>query len=150
MAEAAGLRRWIEVRRAGSRHHHPGQGKRTRRRARLAGTLEDLDDDHATAAAWAWRTRIGWRSGFFGLGRCRHREQLPGKGDIGLAAGAGEQAVVTDTVEALRQNMKQEATDERVGAERHRALAVGTWAQTSRRGRECPTTASHVLGRSCL
>jgi len=94
----------------------------------LAGTLEDLDDDHATAAAWAWRTRIGWRSGFFGLGRCRHREQLPGKGDIGLAAGAGEQAVVTDTVEALRQNMKQEATDELVGAERHGALAVGTVA----------------------
>jgi len=94
----------------------------------LAGRLEDLDDDHATAAAWTWRTGIGWWSGFFSLSRCRHREQLPGKGDIGLAAGAGEQAVVTDTVEALRQNMKQEATDELVGAERHGALAVGTIA----------------------
>src|SRR5260221_5109369 len=128
MAEAAGIRRWIEVRRAGSRHHQPGRGKRVGRRARWAGTLEDLNADSATAAAWAWRTRIGWRSGFFGLGRCRHREQLPGKRDIGLAAGAGEQAVVTDTVEALRQNMKQEATDELVGAERHGALAVGTVA----------------------
>jgi hypothetical protein len=84
----------------------------------LSGTREDLDDDHATAAAWAWRAWIGWRSGFFGLSRRRHREQLPGKGDIGLAAGAGEQAVVTDPVEALRQNMEQEATDELVGAER--------------------------------
>ena len=62
------------------------------------------------------------------LGRCRHREQLPGKRDIGLTAGAGEQAVVTDTVEALRQHMEQEATDELVGAERHGALVVDTVA----------------------
>ncbi len=35
---------------------------------------------------------------------------------------------MTDTVEALRQDVEQEATDELVGAERHGALAVDTVA----------------------
>ena len=43
---------------------------------------------------------------------CGRSEQLPGTRDIGFAAGAGEEAVVTDAVEALRQNVEQEAADE--------------------------------------
>src|ERR1700730_3724981 len=108
--------------RAGSRRHRPGWCGTNRRRARLHPTLEDLDDDHAPATArtgWSW---IGWFSRF----NCRrHREQLPDAGDIGLAAGAGEQAVVSNAVEALRQDVQQEASDELVGAERHRAIALG-------------------------
>src|SRR5215469_11163511 len=48
--------------------------------------------------------------------------------DIVFAAGAGEEAVMADAVEALRQNMEQEAADEFVRTERHDALAVGAIA----------------------
>src|SRR3712207_6869182 len=104
MAEARRPGWRVEVCRAGSRHSGPGTGGRRWRGARPGGTAEDLDDDHAAAAARAWRTRtrLRGRRGCFGLRRRRHAEQLPGPRDIGLAAGAGEQAVVADAVEALR------------------------------------------------
>ena len=69
--------------------------------------------DADPAAEWCLRARSG----------CGRSEQLPGACDIGLAAGAGEQAVMTDAVEALRQNVEQEAANELVRAERHGALA---------------------------
>src|ERR1700738_663562 len=49
--------------------------------------------------------------------------------DVVGARAAGEQAVVTDAVEALRQDVDQEATDELAGGERHELLAraaIGT------------------------
>ena len=98
MAEAARLRREVEVGRAASRRHHPGAGGWC---AGLSDTTEDLDDDHAAAAAWAWRPWIGRRGGFSRLARCWGGEQVPGACDIGLATGAGEQAVVPDAVEAF-------------------------------------------------
>src|SRR5438477_43970 len=48
--------------------------------------------------------------------------QLLGARDVGLAAGAGQQAVMADTMKALRQYVEQEAPDELVGAERHCAV----------------------------
>ena len=48
-------------------------------------------------------------------------DQFSGARDIGLAGGAGEQPVVTDAVEALGQDVEQEAPDELVGRERHGA-----------------------------
>jgi hypothetical protein len=48
-------------------------------------------------------------------------DQFPGARDIGLAGGAGEEAVMTDAVEPLRQDVEQEAPDELVGREHHRA-----------------------------
>ena len=67
-----------------------------------------------TATAGAWRTQVGQRSGVLDLGwrRRRRSEQLPRTRDIVFAAGTGEEAVVTDAVEALRQNVEQEAADE--------------------------------------
>ncbi len=44
--------------------------------------------------------------------------------EVGLAGGAGEQAVVPDAMEAARQDMEQEPADELVGGERHDLLAV--------------------------
>jgi len=61
----------------------------------------------------------------FSLSWRRRREQRAGQRDIELAAAAGEQAIVTDAVEALGQNVEQEAADELVGAERHGTLPVG-------------------------
>jgi hypothetical protein len=61
-------------------------------------------------------------------GRRRGREQLAGSTEICLAGSAGEQAVVTDAMEAARQDMEQEAADELVGRERHDVLPVGAVA----------------------
>ena len=46
-------------------------------------------------------------------------DQVLCAGDVGLAASAGQQPVVADAMEPLRQNMEQEAPDELVGARRH-------------------------------
>src|SRR3954465_4683753 len=73
-----------------------------RRTARCAAPLEELDDDHATAAAGTWRATLGCGAVCLGcVVRCRRLcrrlrggDQLPGSCDVGLAGGAGEQAVV--------------------------------------------------------
>ena len=103
-----------------------------RRAARCAAALEDLDDDHAAAAARAWRAMVCRGAGgsvgvvalaggsTAGIGR---GDQLSGARDIGLAAGAGEQPVVADAVEPLGQDVEQEAPDELVG---RRASSCGT------------------------
>ena len=46
---------------------------------------------------------------------CRHGEQLASPGDVVGARATGEQAVVADVVEALRQDVDQEAADELAG-----------------------------------
>lgn len=95
-----------------------------RRCAGLTLALEGFYDDHAPAAAGAWRpyvVRLGPRVGR--RGRC-NTEQLAYSFEMRLAGGAGEQAVVTDAVEALWQNVEQEAADELVGGQRHDLLAV--------------------------
>jgi hypothetical protein len=53
--------------------------------------------------------------------------------DIVFAAGSGQEAVVTDAVEALGQNVKQEAANEFVRTECHGALAIGTVAAIAKR-----------------
>jgi len=87
--------------------------------ARREAALEYLDDDHAAAAA---RTRVRERLvglgaiGIRGLGLCRrHVEQTARPGDVVGARGAAEQTVVTDAVEALRQDVDEEAADELAG-----------------------------------
>src|SRR5438270_814117 len=92
----------------------------TRRAARRTAALEGFDDDHPPAAARAWRAMVCRRTGrlirVVGLGRYiprRHGrgDQFPGTRDVGVAAGAGEQPVVADPVEALGQGVEQEAPD---------------------------------------
>jgi hypothetical protein len=60
--------------------------------------------------------RLGWR-------RC-HGKQFAGARNIEFAHGAGEQAVVADAVEAMWQDMEQEAPNELVRRERHDALPL--------------------------
>ena len=64
---------------------------------------------------------IGSAAFDLGLGR---GEKLAGARDVGLAAGAGEQAIVADAMEALGQDVEQEAADELVGVERHGPVAL--------------------------
>src|SRR6202023_2230773 len=89
--------------------------------------------DHATAAA---RTRVREWLGIVGLGaaiipglglRRRHVEEAARPGNVVGACGAGEQAVVADAMEALRQDVDEEAADELAGGECHDLLAtIGT------------------------
>ena len=51
-------------------------------------------------------------------------EQLASACDVGGAVAVGEQAIVSDAMEALGQHVDQEATDELVGRQRHRLVAA--------------------------
>ena len=75
-------------------------------------TLEDFDDDQATAAAGTdGLALIGGGSDGLAFRFC-NGEQLARLGDIVGARAAGEQAVVADAVEAVWQDMDQESADE--------------------------------------
>ena len=89
--------------------------------------LEDLDDDHATAAAWTNRL-AGIDGGTGDLGLCRrYVEQLARPRDIAGARAAGEQAIVADAVKAVRQDVDQEAADELGGGQCHDLVAITTF-----------------------
>src|SRR6202011_1776999 len=94
--------------------------------------LENLDDDHASAAAWA-KVREGGRLvaiiiiGICSLALGLANEQLAGACDVIGAGSLGEQAVVSDAVEALRQDMDEEAADELVCCGRHHLVAIGAF-----------------------
>jgi hypothetical protein len=77
----------------------------------LAAWLEGLDDDHAGAAARAWTGQHAGLVGGGGLGRLvffwagRHREQLARVRNVCGARAVGEQPIVPDAMEALRQHV---------------------------------------------
>ena len=51
-------------------------------------------------------------------------KQLASAGQVGGALAVGEQAVVADAMEALGQDVDQEAADELVGGQRHRLVSA--------------------------
>ena len=80
----------------------PGAGGRA---ARCAAACKDLDNDHAAAAARAWRAMIGRGVRIGGVVYCQRLDlhhwsshQRPSARDVGLAAGAGQQPVVADAM----------------------------------------------------
>src|SRR5258708_38352236 len=98
---------------------------------------EGLDDKYADTAAGA---RMLWLFRVPGLNACRsvggfdgidrdewYREQLAGPRDILGAGLAGEQTVVADAVEALRQHVHQEAADELVDIQWHHLVSLGAF-----------------------
>ena len=85
---------------------------------------EDLDDDHATAAAWTIRLAgIDSGSGRLAVRFCSG-EQLTRACDVVGARAFGEQAVVADAVQAFWQHVDEEAADELVCAERHAFVSI--------------------------
>ena len=54
----------------------------------------------------------------------RHGKQFAGSRDVAGARAAGEQAVVADAVEAVRQDVDQESADELAGGECHDLLTI--------------------------
>ena len=55
--------------------------------------------------------------------RSRDREQLAGMSQVILTPGVGEQAVVSDAMESLGQDMDEEAPDELAGGQDHGFVA---------------------------
>src|SRR5215468_1466374 len=107
------------------------------RASRSLGLLpwqEGLDDAHAAAAARAGmlgRIRLFGlcMGGLDGLDRDeRHCEQVADACNILGASWTGQQAVVTDAMEALWQHVHQEAADELVGIECHYLVSLPTFA----------------------
>ena len=94
------------------------------RRACPEGRLEDVDDEHATAAAWTGWSWVGW------LVRCAvalitgTARSSRARATFGLAASVGEQTVVADAMETSRQDGQQKASDELVGMGPHGAMAA--------------------------
>src|SRR4051794_26815327 len=89
---------------------------------------EDLDNDHATATAWTSRlVTTGRCIGWVVAGRLCG-EQLSRTCDVVGAGRLGEQAVVADAVEAVRQDVNEEATDELVCCERHVLVSLTAFA----------------------
>jgi hypothetical protein len=83
---------------------------------RLAAARESLDDDHAAAAARAWtRQRAGlFERGFGRLGffwARRQGEQLARVRNVSGSVAVGEQPIVSDAMETVRQHVDQEAPD---------------------------------------
>src|SRR6202043_114334 len=89
----------------------------------------DLDGDHTPAAAGTNIPLFVVGTTFSAIARIRRRgwlgyaEELAGHCDIDGPVGIGEEAVMTDAVEPVGQDMDQEAADELVGVERHQLVA---------------------------
>src|SRR5262245_41625848 len=84
--------------------------------------VEHLDDAHAATATRARRIErvIGRVVGALGRNvRLRRAQELARGGDLLGLGGAGEEAVMANAMEALRQDVDEEATDELAGGERH-------------------------------
>ena len=113
---------------AGSWRTLPVRQCADRGRAGMTLSFEGLDDDHASAAAGAWRTCIGGLFREIGLGRRGDGQKHADAVEAGFAARGGKQAIMPDAVEAARQEVNQEAADELVGRQRHDLLALGAVA----------------------
>lgn len=90
----------------------PGHGECSRvvvrvpRSARLPPSLGHFDDDHAPSTTGAWWAEV-----------VRPLRLIIREGEVGLARAAGEQAVVADAMEAARQDVEKEASNELVGSQ---------------------------------
>ena len=106
----------------------PGHDALVWRSTRLPPAFEHLDDDHASAAAWAWRADLDRLVGCVVSRRRDSVQEFAGASDADLSGTAGEQTVMPDAVEPARQNVEQEAANELVGGKRHDLLPVAALA----------------------
>ena len=121
--------------------------------------IESLDDDHASATAgafvhlgiWCFRTI---RSGGIGVGTsCR--EQLASPRDGLGARRICKESIVADAVEALQQNMHEEAANELMRRQRHDLVAAWPFdsvilvseGDASRVGRNQPAVGDACVGQ---
>src|SRR5205807_9222001 len=79
-------------------------------------------DDYWLSPLFAFVTTIGAAALAARRGWGGEAEEPTGQCDVVGPIGVGEEAVVTDAVEPIGQDMDQEAADELVGVERHQLL----------------------------
>ena len=86
-------------------------------RHRFLAAPEDLDDAHGSAATGTWFAQGEWDD--LGMGSWRgdlfgtlDAEQGADHSDVGLAGRTGQQAIMPDAMEAIGQDVDQEAADE--------------------------------------
>src|SRR5205085_3156835 len=97
--------------------------------AELAAGFEGLDDDHPPAAARASIPVFVVVTIFGVIARPARRswvgygEEPAGQCNVVGPVGIGEEAVMTDAMKSVGQDMDQEAADELVGVERHKLIA---------------------------
>ena len=89
------------------------------------GGVEGLDDPHPAAAARTWRRLdgclglIGAADAFGFLSSALRLRAVLGTAPASRAMAVGEQPVMADAVEAIRQDVQQETADELAGGELH-------------------------------
>src|SRR5271157_665256 len=90
-----------------------------------ARAIEGADDPHAAAAAGAgWRLVVDARfiigivAMAIGQGG-HHRQELAAQGNFVGAVAVGEQPIMTNAVESVRQHVEQKTTDELAGRKPH-------------------------------
>ncbi len=91
--------------------------------ARRRAAREGLDDDHAAAATCRLVVIRSIGIGRFAL-RLWPSEQFADARDVVGARGLGQQAVVADAVEALRQDVNEESADELVCGKCHLLVSI--------------------------
>src|SRR5215467_13963672 len=97
--------------------------------AGLAAGFEGLDDDHPPAAARASIPVFVVATIFGVIARparwswVGYGEEPAGQCNVAGPVGIGEEAVVTDAMKSVGQDMDQETADELVGVERHELVA---------------------------
>src|SRR5215468_2954250 len=97
--------------------------------AGLAAGFEGLDDDHPPAAARASIPVFVVATIFGVIARparwswVGYGEEPAGQCNVAGPVGIGEEAVVTDAMKSVGQDMDQETADELVGVERHKLIA---------------------------
>ena len=95
----------------------------------MFAALKGLDDDHPSAATGAWVREYLWLivvSGIICFGLlmpCHNTEQLTHFHQVPGSPGIGEQAVVTDTVEAVRQDMDEKTANKLTRFQGHGLLS---------------------------
>ena len=95
----------------------------------MLSTREGLDDEHRGAAVSAHEGRSGGAvigatiAGVRGKGEHRLTQKIASSGDVVLAVGVGEQAVVADAMKAGGQHVQQEAAHELFGGQCHGFVA---------------------------
>lgn len=126
--EAQRLRGGVKASHAGSWRKFPVRRWCGRRSPGLLPACEGFDHDHLAAAARAWGPDVRWLVRFIIVGKRCNLQQSAGQPDALPARATGKQAIVADAVEALRQDVDQEAADELVGTKRHDLLPAGAAA----------------------
>ncbi|MDA9457049.1 hypothetical protein XI00_22945 [Bradyrhizobium sp. CCBAU 21359] len=94
-----------------------------------AGSRDDVDAPHGAAAMWADGDLAfdeGIAAGFLISRSVADVKELTAEGDFIVASAIGEEAIVADAVEAVRQGVQEKAPHELTGIKRHHPVPLAS------------------------